>query len=176
VGDPRPSRLTALAEALTAAHLDGLLVSSLSNIRYLTGFSGSNALLFASPHDTLVVTDFRYKTQVAEEVGDLARISVETQSLWTGMFQMLAQTAHIEVAGFESAHLLHRDFQRLADGGARWKWRATTDVIEGLRERKDAEEIVLIRESGRIATTALGETIPQVRSISARRIGATSPT
>jgi Xaa-Pro aminopeptidase len=48
VSDPRPTRLAALVDAITAAHLDGLLVTSLPNIRYLTGFSGSSALLFVT--------------------------------------------------------------------------------------------------------------------------------
>ena len=89
MSDPRKGRLSALADALTAAHLDGLLVTSLPNIRYLTGFSGSSALLFVSPHDVLLITDFRYQTQIVDEVGDLARISIEAQSLWTGLWQQL---------------------------------------------------------------------------------------
>ena len=58
VSDLRPARLAALVDAVTAAHLDGLLITSLPNIRYLTGFSGSSALLFVTPRDTLFVTDF----------------------------------------------------------------------------------------------------------------------
>jgi len=65
VSDPRQRRLTALVDALTAAHVDGLLVTSLPNIRYLTGFSGSSALLFVTPRDVILVSDFRYQTQIA---------------------------------------------------------------------------------------------------------------
>ena len=43
--DLRPQRIAALVDGLTAAHLDGLLLTGLSNIRYLTGFTGSAALL-----------------------------------------------------------------------------------------------------------------------------------
>ena len=118
MSDSRPRRLAALAGALTAAHLDGLLITSVANIRYLTGFSGSSALLFVTARDVLLMTDFRYQTQIAEEVGDLARISIEAQSLWTGLWQQLAHLGYIEVAGFESGHLLHRDFQRLPHGPA----------------------------------------------------------
>ena len=107
--DARPRRLAALAEGLTAAHVDGLLVTSLPNIRYLTGFSGSSALLFVSPRDVILVTDFRYQTQIVSEVGDLARISIEPQSLWVGLWQQLGTLGYLEVAGFESGHLLHRD-------------------------------------------------------------------
>lgn len=163
VTDPRSARLSALADGLTAAHVDGLLVTSLPNIRYLTGFSGSSALLFVSPRDVVFITDFRYQTQVAEEVGGLARIMIEPQSLWTGLWHQLSQLGYPEVIGFESSHLLHRDFQRLLEAGARWQWRPTVDLVETLRERKDAGELALIQAANGIATRALERTIEQVR-------------
>ena len=162
--DPRRRRLSALADGLTAAHVDGLLITSLPNVRYLTGFSGSSALLFVSQRDVVLITDFRYQTQIAEEVGDLARITIEPQSLWTGLWQRLSELAYPEVVGFESAHLLHRDFQRLLEAGARWQWRPTVDLVEGLRERKDAGELALIEAANGIATRALDRTLPQVRA------------
>ena len=164
MSDSRPRRLAALAGGLTAAHLDGLLVTSPANIRYLTGFSGSSALLFVSARDVVLITDFRYQTQIVEEVGDLARISVESQSLWVGLWQQLAHLGYVEVAGFESGHLLHRDFQRLLDAGSRWQWRPTVDLVEMLRERKDDEEIALIERANGVATRALERTLPQVRA------------
>ncbi len=160
--DPRRRRLSALADALTAAHLDGLLVTSLPNIRYLTGFSGTSALLFVSARDVVLITDFRYQTQITDEVGDLAKISIEGQSLWVGLWQQLAALPYVEVAGFESGHLLHRDFQRLLEAGARWQWRPTVDLVEALRERKDDGELALIEEANGIATRALERTLPQV--------------
>jgi len=162
VSDPRPRRLSALVAALTAAHVDGLLVTSLPNIRYLTGFSGSSALLFVSHRDVVLITDFRYQTQVAGEVGEIARVMIEPQSLWTGLWQQLAQQSGLEVMGFESGHLLHRDFQRLLEAGARWQWRPTTDLVETLRERKDAGELALIQAANGIATRALEATLPQL--------------
>jgi Xaa-Pro aminopeptidase len=161
--DPRARRLAALGEAINAAHLDGLLVTSAANVRYLSGFSGSSAILFVSPRDTLLITDFRYKTQAADEVGDLARITIEPQSLWTGVWQQLAQTPGLEVLGFESAHIVHRDFQRLLEAGARYQWRPTVDLIEALRERKDEDELRRIREAVETAEHALGLTITQIR-------------
>ena len=164
VADRRPQRLEALVDSLTVAHLDGLLITSLPNIRYLTGFSGTSALLFVTPRDVFFVTDFRYQTQVRAEIGDLARISVEPQSLWTGLWQILSQTQYVEVAGFESAHIVHRDFQRLVESGPRPKWRPTTDLVEALRERKDADEVARIRDAAAMATDALARTLPAIRA------------
>ena len=163
MADRRAQRLSALVDSLTAAHLDGLLITSLPNIRYLTGFSGTSALLFVTARDVFLVTDFRYATQVRDEVGDLARITVEPQSLWTGLWQLLSQAPHVEVAGFESAHLVYRDFQRIVESAPRPSWRPTTDLVEALRERKDAGEVARIREAASMATEALAKTLPAIR-------------
>jgi Xaa-Pro aminopeptidase len=163
VSDPRSRRVAALVDGLTAAHLDGLLLTGLPNIRYLTGFSGSSALLVVSQRDVVLITDFRYQTQVAEEVGELARIVIEPSSLWTGLWQQLAQMGGLQVLGFETAHILHRDFQRLNEAGSRWQWRPTVDLVETLRERKDETEIACIANAANVATTALERTLPQVR-------------
>jgi Xaa-Pro aminopeptidase len=164
VSDPRPRRVAALLDGLTAAHLDGLLLTGLSNIRYLTGFSGSSALLVVSPRDVVLITDFRYQTQVEEEVGEFARVVIEPSSLWTGLWQQLAQMSGVQVLGFETAHILHRDFQRLLEAGARWQWRPTVDLVETLRERKDASEVALIERAAGVATDALRATLSQVRA------------
>jgi Xaa-Pro aminopeptidase len=64
--------------------------------------------------------------------------------------------------GFETAHIQHREFQRLVEAGARWQWRPTTDLVETLRERKDDDEIALIRDAAGVATRALERTLPQL--------------
>lgn len=162
--DPRPARLAALAEQLGAAHVDGLLLTSLPNIRYLTGFSGTSALLFVTARETLFITDFRYQTQAADEVGAVARVRVEAQSLWVGLWRELASQAGVSVAGFESGHLLHRDFQRLLESGARWTWRPTADLVERLRERKEPGEVAQVERAAAVAVGALERTLPQVRA------------
>ena len=164
MADRRPARVAALVETLQREHLDALLVAGLANVRYLTGFSGSSALAVVTCRgDVVLITDFRYQTQVADEVGDLARVVIEPQSLWTGLWAQLQQLAYVAVVGFESAHLLHRDFQRLLDAGARWTWRPSTDLVETLRERKDADEVARIAEAGGVAVRALERTLADVR-------------
>jgi Xaa-Pro aminopeptidase len=69
----------------------------------------------------------------------------------------------IEVVGFESAHLLHRDFQRLLTDGTRWTWRPQLSLVEALRESKDQGEVTLIRQAGEMAIRALKKTLKEVR-------------
>ena len=161
--DRRPARIAALREALTSAHIDALVLTSLPNVRYLTGFSGSSALVLVTQRDVHFMTDFRYDTQVGEEVGSIATIRIEAQSLWTGLWNLGASLPGVEVIGFESAHLLHRDFQRLLTDGTRWQWRPQLNLVEALRESKDPEEVALIKEAGGIATRALAKTLKAIR-------------
>lgn len=159
----RERRLAALRDDI-AGDLDALLVTGLPNIRYLTGFSGTSALLLVTQRELHLITDFRYATQVAEEVGDLARVRIEPVSLWNGVWAILPSLANATAIGFESAHVFHRDFQRLLEnssGGAR-QWRARVNAVERLRESKDAREVELIRRAAAIAVEALERTIPQV--------------
>ncbi len=162
--DRRPARVAALQTALTDLHLDALLVTALPNVRYLTGFSGSNALLVVTARgELLLVTDFRYQTQVADEVGELARTVIAEQSTWAALWRELPTLAGLEVVGFEGAALVHRDFERLLGDGQRWQWRPVRDVVEALRERKDPEELALIETAAGMAVAALGATLPQLR-------------
>ncbi|HEY9480546.1 MAG TPA: Xaa-Pro peptidase family protein [Gemmatimonadaceae bacterium] len=163
MADRRPERLEGLRRSLEAAKLDGILLTSLPNIRYITGFTGSSALVAVTQGEVLFITDFRYDTQVRAEVGDVARIDVEPQSLWEGLWRLLGETRPVELMGFESAHLVHRDFERLLNAGSRWQWRATVDVVEALRERKDPEELALITEAAELASRGLERALEAVR-------------
>ncbi len=163
MSDRRPARVAALRDALNAAHIDALVLTSLPNVRYLTGFSGSSALVLVTARDIHLITDFRYHTQVSEEVADIATIRIEAQSLWTGLWDLASKLSGVEVVGFESAHLLHRDFQRLLTDGTRWQWRPQLNMVEALRESKDPGEVALIRQAGEIAIRALSRTLKEIR-------------
>jgi Xaa-Pro aminopeptidase len=163
VADRRPARIDALRGSLRAGQLDGLLLTSLPNIRYLTGFTGSSALVLVTERDLLFITDFRYATQVQDEVGDLARVAIEGQSLWAGLWRLLPECRGVETVGFESAHLLYRDYERLQNAGDQWEWQPTSELVESLRERKDPDEVARIAEAARVATRALERILSQVR-------------
>jgi Xaa-Pro aminopeptidase len=163
VADPHPSRQAALVTRLIESSIDGLLVTSLPNIRYLTGFSGSSALLFVTATETWFFTDPRYEAQVAQEVSGASRVLIDAVSLWDGFWAQLKQRNGTEAIGFESAHLSHRDFARLLEAGARWTWRPTSDLVEDLRVQKEAAEVDAIRLAGVIATSALEKTLADLR-------------
>lgn len=163
----RAERLTRLRQSLAASGLDALLVSALPNIRYLTGFSGSNALVVVTPSACLLLTDFRYATQVKHEVAEGVRTIIESASLWGRLWTELQSLPGTKVLAFETAHVTHQDAARFLDAasdGSRWLWRPAVNLVEVLRESKDEDEIGRIREAVRIAERALAATLPQVHA------------
>ena len=156
-------RAQALLECLRQDAVDGLLVTSMPNVRYLTGFSGTHAMLLVTGAERWLFTDFRYAEQAAAEAGAVAKVVIEVSSLWRGLWETLRTARGLHTIGFESAHLAHRDFERLLKDGSAWTWRPFVDVVERLRERKDPGELELIKEAARVAGAALDRTMPAVR-------------
>src|SRR5437870_10433651 len=120
--DRRRARQEALVRALATEELDGLLVTSRANIHYLTGFSGSAALVVVTRSDVLLVTDFRYDEQARAEAGAVARVEVEGTSVWDRFFQELATLGPLGEIGYEAHALTVHDARRFAEAGTPWRW------------------------------------------------------
>jgi len=161
--DPRRQRQEALAGALSAAALDGLLVTSRANIRYLTGFSGSAAIVAVTRGDVLLVTDFRYDEQARAEAGAVARVEVESTSVWDRFFKELATLGPLSALGYEAHALTVQDAERFTQAGQAWHWTATKDLVERLRAAKGPGEVAAIRSAAELAGAALQDTLPHVR-------------
>jgi len=135
--DRRRARQEALVRVLDAEALDGLVVTSHANIRYLTGFSGSAAVVAVTRADVLVVTDFRYDEQARAEAGEVARVEVDSTSVWDRFFQELATLGPLGTLGYEAHALSVHDAERFAQAGKAWRWVPTTELVERLRAAKD---------------------------------------
>src|SRR5215213_6866399 len=114
--DRRSERQAALRGALEADGLDALLVTHLPNIRYLTGFSGSAALLLVRADTTTLITDFRYAVQAAAEAGDAAMVEIDQRSVWERLGRVLSATP-VGSLGLEAHALTLRDADRVAGLG-----------------------------------------------------------
>src|SRR5881409_2906671 len=163
IADPRRARQEALVLALEAEGVDGLLVSSRANIRYLTGFSGSAALVAVTRGDVLLVTDFRYDEQARAEAGAVARIEVDGTSVWDRFFTELATLGPLGTLGYEAQALSVHDAERFAQAGKAWRWMPTTELVERLRVAKDEGEVAAIRSAAQLAGEGLRLTLAQVQ-------------
>ena len=148
-----------LRERLAAADLDAMLVSDLVNVRYLTGFTGSNAaLLIRTDSETPVLaTDGRYRTQAAQQAQG-AEIVIE-RACGPHLAGRAAEDG-VRRLGFES-HVVTVDglaALRKAAGDSIELLRAP-GTVEALREVKDAGEIALLRLACEAADAALADLV-----------------
>ena len=155
-------RMERLRGRLDGAGCDALLLTNLTNIRYLTGFTGSAALAFVLPDELLFVTDGRYELQSADQ---LAAAGVPARFAIGGLaVQQEAVTAagrDVARIGLEATSVTWaRQRAMAADWFAHAELVATEGMVEGLRRVKDPGEISRIREAARIADAALAEVAP----------------
>lgn len=158
-------RVERLRAALEGAGCDVLLVTHLTNIRYLTGFTGSAARLLVEPHRLTFVTDGRYQEQAA---GQLAAAGVAADieiglTLAQQQAVLSARAAPRARLGLEAEHVSWADQGRFA---AEWfptaELVATSGLVEALRLVKDDGEVARIEAACAIADAALATVTPRL--------------
>jgi Xaa-Pro aminopeptidase len=160
-GEPRIARL---ADALAKRDVERLVVSAPANVRYLTGYSGSNgvAVIAAGGSSAAhkLLTDFRYETQAQAELGAHApscEPAIMTGDLVQAAGKTLAQERPQRV-GFDERDLSVARYERLAEAlGEGIELIACGGMIEQLREVKDEQEVQQIAAAAQLADRALDE-------------------
>jgi Xaa-Pro aminopeptidase len=157
-------RAERLANELREREIDVLLVATPVNVRYLTGFTGTNGLALiytdeAATHRFL--TDFRYTTQSAAQVPDAFDREIVAGDMFEGLVETLtASRGQKGRLGFDEASLTVKQHARLSELlGEGWELVPCAGAVEGLRAVKDAGEIDRIRAATRLADEALRETL-----------------
>lgn len=150
--------MVALCEA---EGLGGLVIQSLPNIRYLTGFTGSAGLCVVRREGTVLVTDFRYATQAPLESATVARVEIDQVNVWDRLLRILG-AGDSDPLGFEAHIATVGDLERLATG-LKVRPQATKGLVERPRMRKAPEEIAAIRAAVVLAEEALTELVPTVK-------------
>ena len=153
-----------LRELLEGAGCEALLISSHSNIRYLTGFTGSAGLLMVRADDAVIVTDGRYAEQAPAELA-LSGAPARTEALGGAeQVELLGELVKgIGRLGLEGEHISWARLRRWSEGWAKdVELVPTSDLVEGLRERKDAGEIARIGAAAAIADAALASVRPML--------------
>ena len=139
------------------------MVSDLINVRYLTGFTGSNAalLVFASTADPVLVTDSRYRIQALRQAPDLDTVieragsrHLVARAIAAGARQIGFESHVVTVDGFDA---LASEIAGASDSAGRVgaELVRAPGVVEGLREVKDAGEVALLGAAAAAADAAL---------------------
>ncbi len=152
------ARADALAAAAEQAGVDLLLVSNAANLRWLTGFTGSNGVALVGPDGTRrFITDFRYVEQSSQQLDPLWDRRLAAQDLLgAGLGEHLPAGADGLMLGFDDANVSVKAAAALAEVVPdAISLAPAAGLVEALRQIKDAGEVERIRAAAVLADAAL---------------------
>jgi Xaa-Pro aminopeptidase len=159
-------RLDRLRAGFEDHEVDALVVTTLANIRYLTGFSGSAGVLTVTRGGALLTTDGRYRTQSGEQVAragaasDVEIVIGPVAEQRAAAQALLGDAEHAGRVGLEADNVTwntQRTWSDLLDAS---RLVPTSNAVEALRAQKDAAEIARMERAAAIADAALFEVLP----------------
>ena len=155
-------RRRALSARLTELKIDALLVSGPANVRYLTGYAGSNGLLLLTKSDAHFFTDPRYALSASKEI--TCKVHVEKKALFLAA-AAIVKRKRLKKIGFEASWVRFEDYLKIKEeltlGAA---LHPIGRVIEEQRMVKSAAELDLIRRSVATNSEAYSKTIRRVHA------------
>jgi len=155
------NRLTRLRDILAKSKVEALVVSALPNVRYFTGFTGSNGALIVTNDQALFFTDGRYTLQAAQQVTG-ARVEIIKKAMGQAIVTALKRRK-VRNVGFEALRAGFNLFQTLKSGLPKCRLVPLTDAPEKLRAIKSPEEIAVIRRSVDLNSAVLDQALAGLR-------------
>jgi Xaa-Pro aminopeptidase len=142
--------------------VDGMLVTNLVNVRYLTGFTGSNgAVLVSRNADAVLATDGRYQIQAAAQSPDVHVL--DARSVATALVQHAA-TAGVRRLAIERSHVTLSTYDALsAAAGEPVELVDAGQPVEQLRVVKDDDELAALQRACAATDAAFADVLPQLR-------------
>jgi len=145
------SRAERVAAAVAERGLDALLVTDLTNLRWLTGFTGTNGACIVGPDVRVFFTDFRYVDLAEAQVRDFDRARAGRDLIG----DLAARLP--ERVGFDDVALSVRAHARLVAAANGTLLEPAGGIVESFREIKDDDELAAMREAARIADQAYAD-------------------
>jgi Xaa-Pro aminopeptidase len=154
------NRIHRVRAELVATECDAMIVTSLVNIRWLTGFTGSNATVVISTDHLVLLTDGRYKVQGAQQL-EQSKSAAEIRIAASGPDgEITSLLGGMKRVGLESANISWLRQGQIAERLHNVELVPLTSLIEGLRQIKDSYELHCLERAANIADAAFAETYP----------------
>lgn len=175
--------LLQLRTALQANEIDGILITSPYNRKYVSNFTGTAGVVLVTGTEAIFITDFRYMTQAAEQAVDFSIIE-HSGAIEKEIAKQIEQL-NIKRLGFEAEHVTYEEFTQYEQLFSA-KLIGIKQIVETIRVKKTDKEIAILREAASIADKAFDYILdvikPGVREIDVanelefymRKLGATS--
>ncbi len=147
------SRVERLKKLFSAKEIDGVIITKAENRRYITGFTGSSGIVVVSADRNVLITDFRYLEQAAEQATDFEIVDGTKDMI--GAIKEVVEKANIKNLGFESRGMNFYEYQEYnKELCAVTKMIPIEALVEELRLYKDEEEISMIKKAAELADAA----------------------
>ena len=157
------NRLDKVYHKIHELKYDGLYITNLTNIRYLTGFTGSAAILFILNNKSYFLTDGRYIQQSKEQVQN-ATVHILTSNYFDLIKQTKILTNETFNIGFESNHMSFSYYTQLSKNFPNIDWHPTDSIIENIAAIKDSSEIESLKTAIEITDDVFTKIIPEIKS------------
>lgn len=144
------SRLTKLRHTFKKLKCDAFCVSHGTNVKYLTGFSGTSGMAIITPDAAYFLTDFRYQSQAAQQVPKEYSVVIAKRGLWKEAAKVLKASGAKNI-GFEAEHTSVAAHEEIQEFFKPLQTVSTSKAIENLRLVKDADEMEILRHAIKIA-------------------------
>lgn len=141
--------------------LDVMIVSKLSNVRYLSGFSGSNGLLILAPPKSYFLTDFRYTVQARKEVKN-SQVIIAERELKSELIKLPCFRKKVKV-GFEASIISVKTLEKIKELLTKATFLPIENLIESIAITKDISEINKIKRAVKITDTAFSQILDMVK-------------
>ncbi|MBU9712217.1 M24 family metallopeptidase [Evansella tamaricis] len=153
-------RLDKLREQLAGYEIDGLLITSSYNRRYMTGFTGTAGVALVSETGAKFITDFRYVEQAKEQASGFDIVQ-HTGPIHDEIAQQV-KTLGIKNLGFEKDHVTYGTYDTYSQA-IKAKLVPVSGLMEKMRMIKDTEELQIIQEAVDIADAAFSHILNYIR-------------
>ena len=150
-------RRSTLSDRLSSLEVDAFLVTSLTNVRYMTGFAGSSGQALVAGDESVFFTDGRYTEQAGHEVPDLERVTY-SDALASALAEQVSRLG-VRRVGFEADHLSVRSYERLSDALEGVDLVACDDEVGRIRWIKDDEELASLERAQTVTDQAFDDVL-----------------
>jgi len=154
-------RQTNLRNTLNKKGLDGILITNLTNIRYISGFTGSAASCLMTPEGNYFITDGRYIEQSKDQVKGFERF-IDMSSHFAQIKKNNLNPNGFKLA-FEGDHMSYAQYESMVKTFPNTKWENSSMILEDLASVKDDHELDCLRTAVEITDKVYEEILPMLR-------------
>jgi len=141
--------------------VDYVLITEITHVRYLSGYTGSNGMILIAPPKAYFLTDFRYLVQAQKEVKD-CKVVIADRELTSELPKLPEFSKKVRV-GVEAAYMSLKMQDKLKDLLPKAEFRPLENMVESLSVVKDSEEIRRIKKAVRISDKAFSDILARIK-------------